>query len=148
MHKFNEIICPKQAKNDFFFQPTTLSLDFLPPTPRWQSPRPPPKVKSWIRHWKHYFQWPQNIKHSMDMIFIEILQFNCYAVPELPPSRNPLHTCTPCDTRFTQVEHRSQVIFLDLSIHDVSVRTNIILTNFDLWTLILTTPFMVKIVSV
>ena len=30
----------------------------------------------------------------MDMIFIEILQFNCYAVPELPPSQNPLHDCT------------------------------------------------------
>ena len=30
----------------------------------------------------------------MDMIFIEILQLNCYAVPELPPSRNPLHNCT------------------------------------------------------
>jgi len=29
----------------------------------------------------------------MDMIFIEILQLNCYAVPELPPSRNPLHNC-------------------------------------------------------
>ena len=34
-----------------------------------------------------------NIKHGMDMIFIEILQLNCYAVPELPPSRNPLHNC-------------------------------------------------------
>ena len=30
----------------------------------------------------------------MGMIFIEILQLNCYAVPELPPSRNPLHNCT------------------------------------------------------
>ena len=30
----------------------------------------------------------------MDMILIEILQLNCYAVPELPPSRNPLHNCT------------------------------------------------------
>ena len=29
----------------------------------------------------------------MDIIFIEILQLNCYAVPELPPSRNPLHNC-------------------------------------------------------
>ena len=29
----------------------------------------------------------------MDMIFIEILQLNWYAVPELPPSRNPLHNC-------------------------------------------------------
>jgi len=27
------------------------------------------------------------------MIFIEILQLSCYAVPELPPSRNPLHNC-------------------------------------------------------
>ena len=27
------------------------------------------------------------------MIFIEILQLNCYAVPELPPSRNRLHNC-------------------------------------------------------
>ena len=25
---------------------------------------------------------------------MEILQCNCYAVPELPPSRNPLHNCT------------------------------------------------------
>ena len=32
----------------------------------------------------------------MDMIFIEILQLNCYTVPELPPSRNPLHNCTTC----------------------------------------------------
>jgi len=31
------------------------------------------------------------------MIFIEILQLNCYAVPELPPSRNPLHNCTVVD---------------------------------------------------
>jgi len=30
------------------------------------------------------------------MIFIEILQLNCYTVPELPPSRNPLHNCTTC----------------------------------------------------
>ena len=30
----------------------------------------------------------------MDMIFIEILQLNCYAVPELPSSRNALHNCT------------------------------------------------------
>ena len=32
----------------------------------------------------------------MDMIhvFIKILQLHCYAVPELPPSRNPLHNCT------------------------------------------------------
>ena len=29
----------------------------------------------------------------MDMIFIEILQLNCCTVPELPPSRNPLHNC-------------------------------------------------------
>jgi len=35
----------------------------------------------------------QNIKQGMDMILIEILQLNCYAVPELPPSRNPLHNC-------------------------------------------------------
>ena len=32
----------------------------------------------------------------MDMIFIEILQLNCYAVQELPPSRNPLHNCIAC----------------------------------------------------
>jgi len=32
----------------------------------------------------------QNIKHGMDMIFIEILQLNCYAVPELPPFPEPL----------------------------------------------------------
>ena len=30
----------------------------------------------------------------MLMIFMEILQLECYAVPELPPSRNPLHNCT------------------------------------------------------
>jgi len=36
----------------------------------------------------------QNKKHGMDMIFIEILQLNWYAVPELPPSRNTLHNCT------------------------------------------------------
>ena len=30
----------------------------------------------------------------MNMIFIEILQLNWYAVPELPLSRNPLHNCT------------------------------------------------------
>ena len=29
----------------------------------------------------------------MNIIFIETLQLNCYAVPELPPSRNPLHNC-------------------------------------------------------
>ena len=29
----------------------------------------------------------------MDMIFNEILQINCYAVPELPPARNPSHNC-------------------------------------------------------
>ena len=29
----------------------------------------------------------------MDMTFIEILQLNCYAVPELPLSQNPLHNC-------------------------------------------------------
>jgi len=38
----------------------------------------------------------------MDMIFIEILQLNWYAVPELPPSRNTLHNCmiilTYCST--------------------------------------------------
>ena len=28
------------------------------------------------------------------MIFLEILQLECNAVPELPPSRNPLHNCT------------------------------------------------------
>jgi len=37
------------------------------------------------------------MKHGMDMIFIEILQLNCYAVPELPPSRNPLHNCIYVD---------------------------------------------------
>ena len=30
----------------------------------------------------------------MSMIFMEILPLECYAVPELPPSRNPLHNCT------------------------------------------------------
>ena len=34
----------------------------------------------------------------MDMIFIEILQLNCNAVPELPPSRNPLHNCILAET--------------------------------------------------
>ena len=29
----------------------------------------------------------------MLIIFMEILQVDCYAVPELPPSRNPLHYC-------------------------------------------------------
>ena len=28
------------------------------------------------------------------MVFMEILQLHCYAVPELPPSRKPLHKCT------------------------------------------------------
>jgi len=27
------------------------------------------------------------------MIFMEILQLDCYAVPELPPSQNALHNC-------------------------------------------------------
>ena len=27
------------------------------------------------------------------MIFMEILQLDCYAVQELSPSRNPLHNC-------------------------------------------------------
>ena len=27
------------------------------------------------------------------MLFMEIFQLDCYAVPELPPSRNPLHNC-------------------------------------------------------
>ena len=31
------------------------------------------------------------MKHGMIMIFIERMQLDCYAVPELPPSRNPLH---------------------------------------------------------
>ena len=30
----------------------------------------------------------------MLMIFMEILQLDRLAVPELPPSRNPLHHCT------------------------------------------------------
>ena len=34
-------IWPKHAKNDFYFNPSTLSIIFCPP-PRWQSPRPPP----------------------------------------------------------------------------------------------------------
>ena len=29
----------------------------------------------------------------MFMIFMKILQLDCYAVTELLPSRNPLHTC-------------------------------------------------------
>ena len=29
----------------------------------------------------------------MLMIFMETLQLECYAVPELPPSRNPLYNC-------------------------------------------------------
>ena len=33
-----------------YFNPSTLSMIFYPPLPRWQSPRPPTKVKSWIRH--------------------------------------------------------------------------------------------------
>jgi len=32
-----------------------------------------------------------SIKHGMRMIYMEIFQLDCYAVPELPPSRNPLH---------------------------------------------------------
>ena len=28
------------------------------------------------------------------MIFLEKLQLDCYTVPELPLSRNPLHNCT------------------------------------------------------
>jgi len=29
----------------------------------------------------------------MLMLFMEILHLDCYAVPKLPPSRNPLHNC-------------------------------------------------------
>jgi len=29
----------------------------------------------------------------MFMIFMEILQLDCYAVPEQPPSQNALHNC-------------------------------------------------------
>jgi len=36
----------------------------------------------------------QHIKHGMLIIFMEILQLDCYAVPELPLSRNSLHNCT------------------------------------------------------
>ena len=41
----------------------------------------------------------------MEMIFIEILQLNCYAVPELPPSRNPLHNSNIVSTATTVLLH-------------------------------------------
>ena len=41
----------------------------------------------------------------MDMIFIEILQLNWYAVPELPLSRNPLHNCIQWDPTKTLFYH-------------------------------------------
>ena len=34
----------------------------------------------------------QNIKHDMLLIFMEILQLDCYAVPELPKSGIPYKT--------------------------------------------------------
>ena len=40
------------------------------------------------------------------MIFIEILQLNCYAVPELPPSRNPLHNCTLINAEENELNQR------------------------------------------
>ena len=42
----------KHVENYVWLQPSTISMIFYPPPlPRWQSPRPPPMVKSWIRHW-------------------------------------------------------------------------------------------------
>jgi len=41
-----------------------------------------------------------NIKHSMFMIYMEIFQLDCYAVPKLPPSRNPLHDWTQRNKSF------------------------------------------------
>ena len=70
-------------------------------------------------------------------IFIEILQLNCYAVPELPPSRNPLHNCiilVDLFTRFrktqrpltTTVDLERLIAFLSncgITAHTVSARS-------------------------
>ena len=56
----------------------------------------------------------------MLMSFMEIFQLDCYAVPELPPSRNHLHNCN----RKFNIEHCA--IFLESCLHFLLCHVNIV----------------------
>ena len=53
-HNFIEI-WSNTLNNYFYFNLKHFQWFSTPPPSRWQSPRPPPKVKSWIRHCTLYF---------------------------------------------------------------------------------------------
>ena len=64
-------------------QPLTLSMIFYPPPSPVDKVHPPPKVKSWIRHWKvssnTFAEWPM---HVLCIMFFKFFNFVGMTTPE------------------------------------------------------------------